>query len=86
MKRLVETVAKARRFVRTYFPERQVFFRSNGEVRFVKLSPRVQIAATVAALAGAGWLAVVSVDFLMEDQVLAAREQKIRDMAVAYDS
>ena len=62
-----------------------MFFRSNGEVRFVKLSPRVQIAATVAALAGAGWLAVVSVDFLMEDQVLAAREQKIHDMAVAYD-
>lgn len=62
-----------------------MFFRSNGEVRFVKLSPRVQIAATVAALAGAGWLAVVSVDFLMEDRVLAAREQKIRDMAVAYD-
>ena len=62
-----------------------MFFRSNGEVRFVKMSPRVQIAATVAALAGAGWLAVVSVDFLMEDQVLAAREQKIHDMAVAYD-
>ena len=62
-----------------------MFFRSNGEVRFVKLSPRVQIAATVAALTGAGWLAVVSVDFLMEDRVLAAREQKIRDMAVAYD-
>jgi len=79
----IRTVAK--RLRSRYFPERQLYFRANGVVRFISLSPRVQVATCVAALVFTGWVGVTSLNFLTRDEVLAAKEQEIRDMARAYE-
>ena len=39
------------RRLRSWFPEREFFMRSQGQVRFIRISSRVQIAATVAVVA-----------------------------------
>lgn len=68
------------------FPERQVYFRSNGVVRFVRLSPVVQMFFTVLILIALSWIGFTSVNFLSRDYVLEAREHTIIDMAVEQDS
>lgn len=65
------------RSFRRLFPERQVFLRSRGEVRFLRLSPALQAGAASVLLAAAGWLAVLSVDFLTGDWRLASKEREL---------
>lgn len=44
----------------TWFPDREFFMRSHGQVRFIKISTRVQaITALLAVLLVAGWIAVM---------------------------
>lgn len=80
----LRTVAKRLRY--RFFPERQLYFRANGVVRFISISPRIQIAASALALAFVCWVALTSFNFLARDEMLAAKERKIEDMARAYDS
>lgn len=65
-----------RRF-RKLFPERQIFLRSRGEVRFLRLSPAFQAAAASVLLAVAGWLVVLSFNFLTGDIRLASKEREL---------
>ena len=60
--------------LRTWFPDREFFMRSQGQVRFIKLSSRLQmtVAATVAALA-AVWL--ISLAAMGVAQYLSARDR-----------
>ena len=57
---------------RRLFPERQIFFRTEGEVHFRRLSPRFQI--TVAGIAGVIllWVLATSIYYLTGDVRLAA--------------
>lgn len=68
------------------FPERQVYFRSNGIVRFVRLSPAVQMVFAVLILAALSWIGFTSVNFLSRDYVLEAREHTITDMAAEQEA
>lgn len=48
--------------LREWFPDREFFMRSHGQVRFIKISSRLQIGAAAAALAlTAGWIASMGV-------------------------
>ncbi len=48
--------------LRTVFPDREFFMRSQGQVRFIKISSRLQIAAaSVAVLALLAWLATLAI-------------------------
>ena len=60
--------------LRIWFPDREFFMRSQGQVRFIKLSSRLQmtVAALVAALA-AVWL--VSLTAMAASQYLSARDR-----------
>ncbi len=70
--------------LRTWFPDREFFMRSQGQVRFIKLSSRVQIcAAAVLSAMVLAWLAtmaVMTVGSLMathDRMALLAREAKV---------
>ncbi len=68
------------------FPERQIFFRSEGEVHFKRLSPRFQM--TVAAIAGFAllWVLATSIYYLTGDVRLAAKDQELRYMSGELDA
>jgi len=80
----LRTVARRVRY--RFFPERQLYFRANGVVRFVSISPRVQIVGSAIALAFICWVGITSFNFLARDEMMAAKERKIEDMARAYES
>lgn len=80
----VNVWGKAARAVRRLYPERQIYFRADGAVRFFVLTSRVQMAASAVALIGVAWVGVATASLLLEDEVIAAKERRIEEMAQAY--
>jgi len=68
---------EAVRLFRRAFPERQIFLRSHGEVRFIKFSPRQQAAGAVAVLLLLGWVGAASFTYLTRDSRLAAKQRQL---------
>ncbi|MGF1604849.1 MAG: peptidoglycan DD-metalloendopeptidase family protein [Rhodothalassiaceae bacterium] len=67
------------------FPERQLLLRANGQVRFVRLSPRMQVAA-VAVLAGfLAWNAYSSLAMLSVNAKISKKNTEIEAMQQTFD-
>ncbi len=66
------------------FRERQIYHRSDGVVRFVKLSTRTQMA--MAAITGAAllWVAYASVNVVFKEQIIVSKEQQRRNQESAF--
>ncbi|WP_341705517.1 hypothetical protein, partial [Ferrovibrio sp.] len=67
------------------FPERQIIFRSRGDVRYVALSTRAQILMATTVVAFAGWIGYASVNVFYRDAMLDARDRRIAELSLAYD-
>ncbi|WP_268885028.1 peptidoglycan DD-metalloendopeptidase family protein [Iodidimonas gelatinilytica] len=68
------------------FPERQIFFRSRGEVRFVRLSPRSQAFTASLALGIVGWTLSASIAYVSEDSRVAAKQHELDYVSGELDS
>ncbi|MEO0689349.1 MAG: peptidoglycan DD-metalloendopeptidase family protein [Pseudomonadota bacterium] len=69
--------------VRGWFPEREFFMRSDGQVRFIKISSRLQMtAAGVAAAVALGWALSLAVmawnQYIAEAKVASFEDQKAK--------
>lgn len=64
-----------------HFPERQIYFRARGVVRFIQIGTNVQLATVGAMSVAVVWIALTTIHFLTRDLVLEAREQTITEMA-----
>ncbi|GAK33776.1 hypothetical protein JCM17846_05850 [Iodidimonas nitroreducens] len=60
------------------FPERQIFFRTRGEVRFARLSPLFQASVSVIALGLVGWTLTASISYLTDDNRVATKQQELK--------
>lgn len=69
---------------RRAFPERQIYIRSHGQVRYLTLPPLVQAAALLAVMFLSIWIGVASVNLIFEDEILAARDRQIKEIQGAY--
>ncbi len=78
--------ARARERITRLFPERQIYHRSDGRVQFVVLTPRFQIAGVVIGLSCLGWIAYASVMTAFKDEIVAAKEEKLRQVQSHYES
>lgn len=67
------------------FPERQIIFRSRGDVRYVALSGRSQLLLGVGVLAFAGWIGYASVNAIYRDTLLESRDRRIAELTIAYE-
>ena len=65
------------RLFRRLFPERQIFLRSRGEVRYIKLSPALQTAGAGGLLLIVVWVLAASTAYLTRDTRLAAKERQL---------
>lgn len=59
------------------FPERQIYFRTDGKVRLVRVSPLQQILATAGVIALASGLTLVSVTAAVRHFELSQRERRV---------
>ncbi len=78
--------ARASERLMRYFPERQIYHRSDGRVQFVVLSPRFQITGVVLGLTCLSWIAYASVMTAFKDEIVAAKEEKLRQVQTRYES
>lgn len=67
-----------------WFPERQIYLRSQGQVRYLTLKPAVQCSLAVGVFAALCWSTVASVHLVLRDEILTARDQQITDIRKAY--
>ena len=68
------------------FPERQIYVRTRGEVRFVTFSGPVQLGFLSVATAIAVWVAFATFQFLFQNDIIAAKNERLRVAEVAYES
>ncbi|MBW7835693.1 MAG: hypothetical protein H3C28_03550, partial [Sphingomonadales bacterium] len=69
-----------RRLRHRYFPERQLYFRANGVVRFISFSPRMQMTGAATASAFLLWVAFASFNVIAHDEILAAKDRRIAEL------
>lgn len=78
--------ARASERLMRYFPERQIYHRSDGRVQFVVLSARFQIAAVVLGLSCLSWIAYASVMTAFKDDIVASKEARLREVQSRYEA
>ncbi|MEW6353712.1 MAG: M23 family metallopeptidase [Pseudomonadota bacterium] len=72
--------------IKRLYPERQFLYRSRGRVRFITLSPRVQILLTLALLPALAWLAVRAPNMVIYPAVIDAQARRIAELTAERDA
>ncbi len=75
---------RARAFFDRVFPERQIYHRSGGTVRYVALSPSKQALLALGAVGVAGWCSYASVNVLMRGEILASQTDEAGRLEAKY--
>jgi murein DD-endopeptidase MepM/ murein hydrolase activator NlpD len=78
-------LASVRNLFSRLFPERQLYHRSHGQVRFVSMSAQTQIALLVVTLAFLSWVAYASVNVVFKEQIISAKERNLIAMQTNYE-
>lgn len=77
MTRTTAAWVRAQATIKRYFPEHQIYFRTNGMVRYWTVSTRAQVSTVAIATCLAGWLAIASGSMLLKSNALTQKEQAI---------
>lgn len=67
-----------------WFPDRQIYHRSDGQVRYFAISTGVQIGALLGATALAGWLCFTTVSVAFHGRALAAKDAELEQDRIYY--
>ena len=78
-------MAVLRGAARSLFAEREIILRSDGKLRYIRLSRVVQAGVIVVALAGTGWFSWRSVLYVDQQLAIAHKEREIASRQAAYD-
>lgn len=65
------------------YPERQIFYRSRGRVRFIAFSRQVQIALSLILLPTAVWSGYHMTDLLAQQTIIAAQQLRVTELRTA---
>ena len=66
------------------FPERQIHFRTEGKVSFIRLTKGWQIAITLVLLMTGGWMTFTTTTLVRYDAIVVAKDDLIADSKRAY--
>ena len=90
---LTTETTKIKRFVRSfrtfkdkYFPERQLFLRSEGRVRFLTIHSYFQMAMASAIVISLIWGGITSYAYLTRDLTIEEKNQEIANISANYNS
>ena len=83
---LVREFRRFRETVKAIFPDRQIFVRTNGTVKFVTFSTSIQVLLACALFVVAGWVGLTTGNFLLKDRIVAAKDARIQRLASDYDT
>lgn len=77
--------SRARAFFDRIFPERQIYHRSGGSVRYVSLSPGKQALLALSAVGLAGWCVYATANTLLEGPQSTASNAEVERERAKYD-
>ncbi|MGE0741821.1 MAG: peptidoglycan DD-metalloendopeptidase family protein [Hyphomonadaceae bacterium] len=77
--------SRARAFFDRMFPERQIYHRSGGTVRYVSLSPSKQALLALSAVGLAGWCVYASANTLLEGPQATASNAEVERERAKFD-
>ncbi len=60
-----------------YFPDRQLYFRTNGDVRFITISQNIQIFCSVLLVGFASWIAVASYNYVYINEIIDEKNGEV---------
>ena len=63
-----------------WFPDRQIYLRTQGKVRFFALPSKAQVTGAVLLVALAGWVIFASARVLLRDVIIEAKNQQIETL------
>ncbi|MCL5669110.1 MAG: M23 family metallopeptidase [Gammaproteobacteria bacterium] len=72
---------KIKTFIKRLFPERQLFYRSQGRVRFISFAPGVQIVCFVALLSWGSWTGYREFTTVTDAERIAMQEDQIEQLS-----
>jgi murein DD-endopeptidase MepM/ murein hydrolase activator NlpD len=67
------------------FRERQIYVRSEGQVRFITLRPWIQISVVLLLAGVIGWIAYASLTVAFKDYVIAAKKRQFASVQTVYE-
>jgi len=67
-----------------YFPDRQMYFRTNGDVRFIKVSKNVQIFLCTGLLCFFVWCLFISYNYVYLDEILTEKNDEVEQAKENY--
>lgn len=73
------------RAYRHCFPERQVFLRSGGEVRFLRLSPRIQVLTSCGVTVAMVWMGIIAYTAFHRDEAVISKERELSYVSDEFD-
>ncbi|MBL8531592.1 MAG: M23 family peptidase, partial [Hyphomonadaceae bacterium] len=77
--------SRARAFFDRIFPERQIYHRSGGTVRYVSLSPGKQALLALSAVGLAGWCVYATTNTILDSQQASASNTEVERERAKYD-
>jgi murein DD-endopeptidase MepM/ murein hydrolase activator NlpD len=77
--------SRARKFFDRAFPERQIYHRSGGSVRYVSLSPGKQALLALGAVGLAGWCVYATANTILEGPQATASNAEVERERAKYD-
>ena len=83
---LVREFRRFRETVKATFPDRQIFVRTDGTVRFITFTTRVQVLLACLLFVFAGWIGLTTGNFLLKDKIVAAKDARIQRLATDYNT
>lgn len=66
------------------FPERQIFYRSRGQVRFLRLSRGIQYGLVAVAFLAVGWISYASTNLVFRSNIIAEKNLRIERINKEY--
>ncbi|PHS27759.1 MAG: peptidase M23 [Robiginitomaculum sp.] len=73
---IARVLERAREVLEHIFPERQIYHRSNGEVRYLSLSTRIQIIASGAAIIAVLWFGYATASVFLSGHLLSSQSRQ----------
>ena len=77
--------SRARAFFDRAFPERQIYHRSGGTVRYISLSPGKQALLALSAVGLAGWCVYATTNTVLQGSQVTASNNEIERERAKYD-
>jgi murein DD-endopeptidase MepM/ murein hydrolase activator NlpD len=68
-----------------YFPDRQLYFRTNGDVRFISVSQKVQIFCSVLLFGYFCWITVASYNYIYISEIIGPKDGEVEVTSRNYE-